>query len=54
LELYGHQAQPGSHRETERDLDNAIADPDFVPVPAPEPMSAPVPADAVGASLPAS
>jgi cyanophycin synthetase len=31
LESYGKQAQPGARREREGDLDNAVADPDFVP-----------------------
>jgi cyanophycin synthetase len=31
LESYGRQAQPGSRREPEPELDNAISDPDFNP-----------------------
>ncbi len=33
LETYGHQAQPGSHRETS-EFANAVGDPDFAPAPA--------------------
>ena len=30
LESYGHQAQPGAHRETS-EFNNAVGDPDFAP-----------------------
>jgi cyanophycin synthetase len=36
LESYGHQAQPGAHRETS-EFDNAVGDPDFAPRPGSDP-----------------
>jgi hypothetical protein len=48
LESYGHRAQPGARRESDQDLANAIADPDFAP------LATAARADAEGVPVPAS